>query len=219
MTCPSYDQLFLLLSGTDAGQSERPADLATAQEHLDGGCPLCVRRVRLVRLVLGALAVGEFPQVPEAWSRQVEALASPGREAAPFAPVAPLSRVRQFVAQLVLDAGLTAEPALALRGEGPAERHLLYQAGPFEVDLALLESGALVGQVLSAEEESPSLDGCICMLHGEDESRQTPLDDNGDFHFSGVQPSAYDLVLEGPEVRVLVPGIELGADEPNVALE
>ena len=57
------------------------------------------------------------------------------------------------------------------------------------------------------------------MLCGDEEPRQTPLDENGDFHFSGVQPSAYDLVLEGPSLRVLVPGIDLGGDERGSALE
>ena len=35
------------------------------------------------------------------------------------------------------------------------------------------------------------------------------LDVNGDFHFPGVSPGRYDLLLESPAVRVVVPEVDL----------
>ena len=57
-----------------------------------------------------------------------------------------LQPVREFVAQLIEDSRVGA-PALALRGRGLARTHLLYRVGDYDLDLAHLSDGGLVGQV------------------------------------------------------------------------
>ena len=203
MNCPSYEQLFSALSGsTGAVATASEADEA-ARDHVDAGCAECAGRVRIVRLVLDALTLGGLPAVPAGWAQRAKDLSR--------RPDA-VTRARHFLAKLVLDPTRGSQLAVSLRGEGLAERHLLFRAGPYDVDLALLESGALVGQVLAAEEELAALRDCVCVLHGDDQLRETPLDENGDFHFAGVRPSAYDLVLESPSLRLLVPDVDLSQD-------
>ena len=106
------------------------------------------------------------------------------------------------------------ELAPALRDGGPIDRHLLFEAGPFEVDLAFVEGGALVGQVLAEEEASaagePSgLEDAVCVLLGDGDARESALHTNGDFRFERVEPGRYALFVEAREVRVVVPEIDL----------
>ena len=202
-SCPTYDELFL---SVDPAQGTDNATLARVRTHMDAGCPSCARRESRLSSMLSALRSSPFPEVPKAWRNQAVALLrSPG----------PIARVRDFLARLIVDVNQNYDPAMALRGEGPADRHLLFEAGPFEVDLALLDSGALVGQVAAEAGDSELFANGFCVLHGQGKPRETRLDVNGDFHFAGVSPGHYNLVLESPAVRVLVPQVDLTEAEDS----
>jgi hypothetical protein len=194
--CPSFVEHFRRLE-PDADDAQKPGvDL-----HIAANCPDCIRRERLARSVLKALAHEPLPKPPRAWRARAAALAGPGGF---------LGRARGFLARLVRDAGAQ-EVVPALRGEGPAQRHLLFEAGPFEVDLALIDSGALVGQVHAAAGDPQELEDGVCVLYSDDDTREAPLDADGDFHFTSVSPGAYDIVLETPTVRLLFPEVDLRA--------
>ncbi len=211
MSCPDY-QLLLAVHQPDEPCSRDAAAVEAARAHLNAGCPACASRLRVVRAMLGALDAGPLPEVPAALRARAVALAPEpaGRGGGTREP----GRIQRFLGKLLLDAGSGATPALSLRGEGLAERHLLFRAGPFEVDLAHLEGGALVGQVLPEDETAPSLRDGVCILYGGPAPRQTPLDENGDFHFENVGAASYDLVLEADELRLVVPDVHLG-EEPG----
>ena len=211
MSCPDYQPLLLALRDSDAHLDENPVATEAARAHLDAGCPRCAPRVRVVRAMLSALEAGPLPEVPAALHERALALAVSSREPSPEPARA---RIRRFLGELLLDAGSGAAPALGLRGEGLAERHLLYRAGPFDVDLAHLDGGALVGQVLPQHDAAPSLRDGVCVLYGGPAPRQTPLDENGDFHFESVRAASYDLVLEAAELRLVLPDVHLG-EEPD----
>ena len=47
------------------------------------------------------------------------------------------------------------------------------------------------------------------VLCGEDDTREAALCDNGDFRFEGAGPGQYALVVEGEELRLVVPEVDL----------
>ena len=198
-SCPSFVEHFRRLE-LDPDDASKPA----VESHIAANCPDCIRRERLARSVLKALAQEPPPEPPRAWRARAVELA------AASAPIGLLGRAKGFLARLIRDAGAP-ELVPALRGEGPAQRHLLFEAGPFEVDLALIDSGALVGQVHAAGGDPQELEDGVCVLYSADDTREAPLDSDGDFHFASVQPGAYDLVLETPRVRLLFPDVDLSA--------
>ena len=176
------------------------------EAHLDDGCPDCARRESILGAMLRAAAAPAAPRVPDAWRKRAlsipTAASKPGRSAT--------SRVRDLVARFVQDVSGAPSPALALRGPGVTERHALYKAGPFEIDLALFDSGALVGQVVAEDGDDAPLRSGYCVLLGEDATRDTLLEPGGDFHFADVAPGEYDLLLETPDLRVRVHDVALG---------
>ncbi len=132
------------------------------------------------------------------------------RSAAPAAP-GPLARVRELIAKKLVDtASFGLAPALRGSEEGgPVDRHLLYAADSFEVDLAVVEGGSLVGQVLADDGEGPHLSGAVCVLVGENAARETDVRNNGDFRFEDVRPGRYALFVESTELRLVVPELDL----------
>ena len=197
--CPSFLDHFQRLQ-SDANESLK----AVGEGRFDPDCPNCVRRERLARSVLKALGREPLPKAPRPWRARAVQLAGASEPGL-------LSRAKGFLAHLIRDAGGEQELVPALRGEGPADRHLLFEAGPFEVDLALIDSGALVGQVHTAGGDPQELEDGVCVLYSDDDTREAPLDADGDFHFASVRPGAYDLVLETPRVRLLLPDVDLSS--------
>lgn len=201
MSCPSFEDLVEARLSPDS----RPEVLT----HLGGGCANCVQRLKVVEIAVSALRAEPFPAVPERLHRL--ALEIPDRvRRGPLREA--LAGVVEFVGELVFDSR-AARPALALRGEHVAERHLLYRAGPFEIDVALLEDDALVGQVLHADADLG--DDAACVLCGEDRVLQSSVEPNGDFHFDAVPPGRYMLMFESGELRVVVPEVDLDLPHPE----
>ena len=113
----------------------------------------------------------------------------------------------EFIARLVSPASDPGgpQPALGLRGEGAVTDHRLYRAGPYHLDVASLGRGILVGQILPAERDAPSLAGSECVLWGGPTPLTTRLGDHGDFRLERVQPGDYSLVIEGARTLVALP--------------
>lgn len=200
--CPSIQEL--LLRATDGPLS------ADAEAHLAAGCADCVRRQQILDALLRVASAPAWPEVPDAW--RLRATAIPERPAKPGK--GPTETIRDLVARLIHEVGGGAPtPAIALRGPGPSERHYLYAAGPFEIDLAHLDSGALVGQVLASDGDATPLESGVCVLYGERTARESRLEPSGDFHFDAVRPGDYDLFLETPAVRVFLHDLRLAAGE------
>lgn len=221
MDCPSFDELLDAFESEDRG--------ASYLARLDTMCPECARRVELVRSLVRSLDSGPFPDVPQ---HLHDAAVSIGEAPVPNGTPVPagvhnghssssappggrersgwFAPVREFIADLVFDSFLH-EPVAVLRGRSATERHLLYRAGSFEVDLALTESGAIVGQVLGDDDEWENVRDATCILTGEDRTWTSDIESNGDFHFDGVGPGSYVLQLEAPEVRLVVPEFEFSS--------
>lgn len=194
--CPSFEELLARLAGADAS--------GEVAAHVASGCRACAERLTLLERLRAAFARGPLPAVPERLSAAARALAVVGGGDGRGL----LGRVRELVAQKLLD---TSSPELvpALRDAATVDRHQLYAAGTLEVDLALVESGALVGQVLADLEDEPLLAGAVCTLLGDGEAREAPLLPNGDFRFEAVGAGRYSLVVESEHLRVLLPEVDL----------
>jgi hypothetical protein len=199
MNPPSLEEILLALA-----QGELPEDLS-ARIRASGEAGLT--RLRTARRLEAASRFGPLPQVP----KHLHDLALQARKHATPEPTArPLARAlgsaREWLAEFLMDSA-QGRPAAVLRGEG---RHLLYRVGDFEIDLAWLDRGVLVGQDLPRGEQTSDLHGAMCVLCGETGVAQTPLESNGDFHFEGVGQDRYDLLVESEAVRLLVTDLELG---------
>lgn len=202
MSCPSYEELVFALVDEAAGATR-------AREHLQAGYAACQGRADLITSTLAAFRAGPLPEVPARLQARAVAL---GRR--PHAArESTLSGLLDYLGRLVFDSRTVSQAAFALRGETVAQRHLLYRAGPFDVDLALLDNGALVGQVLPDGDEAPPLEDAVCLLYGEGEGLQTLVHGNGDFRFEGVRPGSYDLILEADRVRLYVTDVDLTSEE------
>lgn len=226
MSCPSLDELLESFHPPTGGPTARPVGQRPAlderiREHLATGCPACARRVRQIE----ALAAGPLPPVPpvarktalRALARRLAADERARRRGAGAA-----GGVLDLVARLVFDS-LGQAPAVALRGNAAPLCHLLYEAGPFEVDVALLRNGSLVGQLVEPEGGTAGRSDVPagaarddwslteCKLVGEDRHLFTGLEETGEFRFQGVGPGQYELLVESVEFRVQVPRFELGS--------
>lgn len=185
MNCPDIDELLEARAA--------PGVHAELLAHA-GGCPECSRLWAALDLLDAAPAAAAWREVP---GRLLDAARAAGRGPSP------LARLREVVARLVFDSATA--PAAALRGAGPATRHLTYEGAGRQLDLALLGGETLVGQVGGA-----GASGTV-ILAGPDGPRWAPLEANGDFRFERVAPGRYLLAVEGERERLLVPELDLGA--------
>jgi hypothetical protein len=132
-----------------------------------------------------------------------------------------VGRVRQLVASLV---SAPEGGVLAFRGTAAAP-HLAFRAEPFDVDVSLLDTGSVVGQVLPDPEISeggdggsaslPPLEEGSAVLYGGTRPEHCQLDEDGGFLFrgAGFPPSdspSYLLVVDWDQLRLVVPEIDFG---------
>ena len=208
MDCLSYEDLALAFAD--------PEERAGALEHLRGGCSPCSQRWQLLLAMEAARAAGPFPGVPPQLSRWAREVPQRSAQAAAIEATADSgSALRQWadhVGRLVFDSlrpSSRSAQAGALRGSPTAGRQLLFEAGPYELDLSVVEPDSLVGQLVSADSAAPSLKDAVCVLEGGAGIRQTALEQHGDFCFDGVEPGRYTLAVEGEGVRVVLEEIDL----------
>lgn len=188
MNCPDFDDLLAARA--------RPGEHAEVLAHA-GNCPRCARTWGALALLDEAAAAARWPEVPPALSRAARDLARGG---------SPLRRMREALARLVFDSAAGPVAAVALRGAGPAARHLQFEAGALQLELAVLGSDTLVGQLEGAGEPAVA----TCMLAGPQGARWEPLEANGDFRFEHVAPGRYLLAVDTDDQRLLVPDLDLG---------
>ncbi len=205
MSRVNYEQLLEALLGDGA---ELPSS------------PEAARVGRLLRTMLSALQAGPLPEVPPHLSlaaRQVPESLVAKADAPPSSLRARLTELADHVlGRLVFDSARPT-PALALRGPGPAARHLLYRfddAG-YELDLALIDPDTIVGQVLDTSAEPSALEDAVCVLVGDDGLRQAAVGRHGDFRFEGVGHRPTALLLETGTGRFVLEDLGLGAGTPT----
>jgi hypothetical protein len=193
MSCPAFDELL-------AARAE-PVAHGEVFAHV-GGCPRCALAWAALLRLEAAPAAARWPDVPQR-------LASAARELVRV----PARALRDASAQLLFDSAVAgSRPALALRGAGPATRHLAYEAGALHLELAVLAGehaggDTLVGQFAGVRDPSSA----CCVLTGADVARWTPLERNGDFRFERVRPGRWLLALEAEDQRLVLPALELSA--------
>lgn len=189
MTCPDYERLFLALA-------DRTLD-PEVHRHLAEGCPRCAGRIRLGETALQALLSGGLPAPREDWKKAAAEL--PGRP--------DLRLPTRWTGTEVVDRG----PTPVLRGGALCQRHLRFEAGPAELDLALLEPATLVGTVTRHDDRELGRDA-VCVLDGSRGTRQMALEPNGDFRFEGVDPGHYLLLVEGGDWNLVVKDVDLTSE-------
>ena len=196
MTCPSFAEL--------VAAHERPAAQPDVLAHV-GRCRECSQ-------LWAALALLADAPHAAAWR---DVAASLG-EAARRLGAGPARAASASIANVIFDSAAGARPAVALRGAGPAERHLVLAAGALQLDLALLADApdggdTLVGQVAGLRDASAA----TCLLAGAAGARWTPLEANGDFRFDRVAPGRYLLSVEDDDQHLLVPDLDLSTSTPR----
>lgn len=188
MTCPDLEELARTIDEAEAS--------ADALEHV-ARCPRCARRRELLLGIRSMLAAPPPPAPREALVRRiVEGIRRPEEQASPLLRLA---------ARLV---GPDERALPALRGQGLARRHLRGEVEGYEVDVADMGGGDVVGNLLAPP--GLELGEAICALAGESTLAETPLQPNGDFHFAAVEPGRYRLLVRTPEVELAFEGLDVG---------
>jgi len=103
--------------------------------------------------------------------------------------------------RLVYDSA-TADVMTLARAPRPSMRRLLYRAGRYDVHLVLMDTGSLVGNVLSNDVSEGHLRRAVCVLADDDRIQRSHVTANGDFHFEGISPGSFRLNIEGPEIAI-----------------
>lgn len=208
MTCPSLEDLALLLEADRAGDSVLSPDGTSL--HLAAGCSACDRRLVALRALDRDLRALVFEAASPATIQSIKGLAAPpsGSALAGLAGglVDGLTAAWEELVATVLPppAGIP-----AVRSASPGRTPLLFRAEGFEVDLTHLESGSLVGQVLPEDPDARGLGDGDVFLYGPECAQATELLATGEFRFASVGPDRYSLVIAAGGVRIFIPGVEL----------
>jgi hypothetical protein len=184
-SCPDSDQLRDYHFGFLSAQETR-----AVEQHLHL-CPHCTHQLA---------ALQEFVPVAARGENDVAEV------------VSPLQRIRWFLAELVQGGhGLT--PALAGVRGGEDETAAAYEAGDVRIDIAvrgdpvLPEHRVLVGSVLGApvdvDEEAEVWSADLWL--DQQWVSTAAVDDLGSFRYVGLAPGSYELIINGPDVKVRVP--------------
>lgn len=191
--CPTSEELIAHL---ETGRLPEEIEL-----HAATPCHSCQERIPRLRRLLRLLQELPLEEVSEERLRRASKVAlRDGVESSP---------VKRWVAELLTPSPGLAAPAM----RGPATGHQeLYRAGSFEIALARLPNGALVGQVFPLQEETELMPG-ECVLHGDERSAWASLTPGGEFRFVDVAPGAYTLVIETGEHCLVLRDVILGEPE------
>lgn len=164
-------------------------------------------------LARAARAQAELPDAPQAWQRAALAL-WPSALAQALA-----SGTRLVQAVLRVDSGATGAWALGLRAGASPLRQWLFSAEDHDVELRALAqdgtvhlSGQLLGPLPAGEAGSalPAAEAGSATLAGQaGETRHVAVDEHGGFDFGPVEPGAYRLQLQLPQLRIELPPLDL----------
>jgi len=163
------------------------------QSHLASGCGKCDRTVRMFRDVSTVARAESLYEPPEHVMRYAQALYSLHRpEPTGF---------KKLIAHLIHDTALVPQPA-GLRAQGQTSSHLLYEAGPYYLDIQVeqeprSERMSLVGQITPREDAAASTANLPVWLL----ERETLLASTLSNHFGEFQlefPPTRSLLLRVP---------------------
>jgi len=118
----------------------------------------------------------------------------------------PIAARRRLLTALRFDSWRTL-PQAGMRGGTRSERHLLFNAEGFDVDVRITRSGevwTISGQVLGPEQ------GGQVELHGASGTLQCALTELSEFKLSPVPPDIYRLIVQLSSVEVEISGLEVG---------
>lgn len=172
--------------GDDGNDAANPD---SARAHLASGCERCNQRLQTYRGILAALRGGPVLEPAAQALEKARRLADPA-----------IARLHEWLAEpLQLDTG-----GLALRGLRISSQRQLFKAGPYEVDLARMDNGTLLGQVWATDAAAASPGDGACILFGEGDPVVVPIEPNGDFRIPRPPPGPYTLCLEVAGARIVV---------------
>jgi hypothetical protein len=175
---------------------------AVSSSHLSA-CQRCAAKLTRLESVLGLMRTDEMEDAPrEVVSRAINLFRS--RAASPASTL-----VQRIVAALSFDS-LRTSPAYGVRsGQAATARQLLYNAGKYDLDLRITETGegwVVSGQVLGEERAGGRIE-----LEGEQEVVQADLNEQYEFMLPAVPTGSYRLRLRFTDLEVEVPQLELRA--------
>jgi hypothetical protein len=180
-----------------------PEQQALAQAHI-ATCQQCLGTLERVRHVIGLMRDYEAEDAPaEMIARALPLLRQ--RAASATHKITRPSLPQRIMAALRLD-GLQ-QPMPALRAGRPTMRQMLFDAGPYVVDLRIAPSGnswAVTGQLLG-----PYTGGYV-ELHGPAERVRSDLSELSRFRLPPVLAGNYALTLRLDAVEIEIADLELG---------
>lgn len=179
-----------------AGEERVPQEL---QEHFDAGCLECEFRLQSYRRIRRSLATGRMEQPPTAWVERAQRTLRGLSEPDPT----------QWFEAIELEF----DELASIRGRRMSAARRVWRAGPFEIDLAALEGGSLVGQVLAVDPDHRLPEDAACIVYPEGEPVTIPLEANGDFHITRRPSEPFSLCIEGDQLCIVIEDVQLGQTE------
>lgn len=123
------------------------------------------------------------------------------------------SLLQRLVATLSFDSGL--QPAFGVRSAAghDEQRQLVYTTDAADIALNVRPRSSnghldLDGQVFPADDADPA-SFSVQLLSGADEVGLTTTDELGEFAFESVSPGAYQILVSGERVEILISSVEL----------
>lgn len=173
-----------------------------ASAHLSA-CPRCTAKLSRLESVLGLMRTDEAEDAPpQLVSRAVNLFRSRATSKAP-------SLMQRVVAALSFDS-FQMSPAYGVRsGQAATARQLLYNAGEYDLDLRITETGE--GWVVSGQVLGEECAGGKVELEGEQSAAQADLNDQCEFTLPVVPTGSYHLRLRLNDREVEIPQLELRA--------
>ena len=205
MNCPSLEDLVELV---DRAEGPGSTGAGPIRAHLDAGCPRCDHRVAFLTTLAGDLRALQLEPASAATVAAAKALGDPsplGAGRTTGRAAGKTTGWRDLIAALVPPS----KALPAVRSTSASTPPKLFRAAGFEIDLTLLESGALLGQVLPEDPDAPGLGDGDVYLYGPDCAQATDLLVTGEFRFASVPPNRYTLVIASNGTRIVVPDVEL----------
>lgn len=188
MRHPTQDSLIAA-----AGEERVPQEL---QDHFDAGCLDCEFRFQSYRKIFRSFAGGRTPAAPREWieraQRTLRGLSEPD-------PTTWFEAVEQSFDELA-----------TVRGRRMSAARRVWRAGPYEIDLAALEGGSLVGQVLTLEPDQELPEDAACIVYPDGDPLVVPLESNGDFRIARRPSEPFALCIEGDQLCIVIEDVRLG---------
>jgi hypothetical protein len=121
--------------------------------------------------------------------------------------------LQRLVATLSFDSGLQPELGLRSSDSEESQRQLFYTTDAADIALNVRPRPRnghldLDGQVFPADDADPA-SFSVQLLSGADEVGLTTTDELGEFAFESVSPGAYQILVSGERVEILISSVEL----------